>query len=815
MDLLLSSENISTDTSEQKQKLESSLQSLLQADLKDKYKDNLYALLASYQRILADNSQRESWPQVHEKLQTLFMCGKAAPIDGPMIGIPVAIRDSDFFADAAKLFGKDRSLLASIEVMATAWNATFADTGLWMGKTFEPVNKEVVRDKCDNDKEFIATYDPETTRIGRNFFREPADPNAIQSISLPVLEQAWKLKDRPLSTDAAGFSGDLLAENIDKEKNIPYSKTGGVYLAGMGKSVVPEMRGKQVYQLNYRWPKLNPVYPMTLLVDEIVQIGEGIYLGQLVYATKRYSLGAIDLPFIPGERDIELGIAYEPGKQSFFQWLLSLFTGKKKAPDYGYQNNGYFLMMDPAYAKQVYADDAFPQLRPRSGESGFKELGYEEELGGGTSDTQTQDWVNGWRDDEALKQKFTTLISESSTQSSDGDVSEMLQQGESVLQMLQRISNDISAQSKHEDHLKHFEQLHKLFRSGVAPGIDNGLFQGSGAKGYNVRLEGKEVQDWYGEDEVSQGFDYYHGANLNLHWGFSETFCPDRNDKTADTSLIPSVLSNLFDEDGLRGPNVMNMVWHNIGKYIFPWAGKSYERISARKLSMLLDESADLNDRYPKRVRELKYHLASFPHYALVKKNRKHYWSGSSDYTKHTASGSWDHGMSDEDKAFWEKQASEKWLMGYNLQDKRVVTADALMRIADMNYRVPESCLQQASEASGSPFARQGYSFLGVADQQTILPMNNGDNGIKKVFQFHYRFPMIGGPVPIGFCLDELVEIADGLFLGQLIYSTALNVPFHSSVDPSEFKYQLFGYFVLLDDDWERHRQAIKLDTID
>lgn len=93
--------------------------------------------------------------------------------------------------------------------------------------------------------------------------------------------------------------------------------------------------------------------------------------------------------------------------------------------------------------------------------------------------------------------------------------------------------------------------------------------------------------------------------------------------------------------------------------------------------------------------------------------------------------------------------------------------------------------------------------------------MNNGENGTKRVFQFHYRFPMIGGPAPIGFCLDELVEIADGLFLGQLIYSTALDVPFHSSVDPSAFKYQLFGYFLLLDDDWERHRQAIKLDTVD
>ena len=170
--------------------------------------------------------------------------------------------------------------------------------------------------------------------------------------------------------------------------------------------------------------------------------------------------------------------------------------------------------------------------------------------------------------------------------------------------------------------------------------------------------------------------------------------------------------------------------------------------------------------------------------------------------------------MSASDKEYWSRQASNNWVLGYNLQDKRIVSADPLMRISDLNYRVPEGRLQQASEESGSPFARQGYCFLGAADQPSILPINNGERGRKRVFQFNYRFPMIGGPVPIGYCLDELVEIAEGLFLGQLIYSTALNEFFHSSRNPDDFKYQLFGYFLLLDDDWERHRQAIKLDTI-
>ncbi|MCF6282083.1 MAG: hypothetical protein L3J28_07710 [Candidatus Polarisedimenticolaceae bacterium] len=821
--------------------LESSLQAILQSD----YKGNLHVMLADYQRVLADNHQREQWPRVHEKLQTLFMCGKAVPLDGPMIGIPVSIRDSDLFRDTANLFSQDRSLLASIELMATAWNATFADTGLWMGKTFEPVSKVVIQDKCDGDPELVAAYDPAITRIGRNFFREPGDPNLLQNMGLPVLEQVWRLQDRPTSISAKGFDGELQAAHLEKEQAIPYSMTGGVYLADMGRSATPEMNGKAVYQLNYRWPKLNPSFPMSCLVDELVQVGEGIYLGQLVFATKRFSLGAIDLPFIPGKRDIELGEPYEPNKHSIFDWIRNIFSGRSKdeAPDYGYQNNGYFLMMDPAYAKQVYADDAFPQLRPRPGEMGYEMLGYGEAPTAAKS--EARDWVKGWREDEALKEKFTTLITEPSPQASDGDVTEMRGDDESVLQMLQRISHDISAQTKHEDHLKHFEQLNRLFRSGVAPKVNSGLFQGGGKKGYNVRIDGREVRDWYGGEESTEGFDYYHGATLNLHWGFSETFCPDRDNLPQDASLIPTVLANALNGEvppdarflvrvwralcdqifSLFGksadqitpapaPNVMNIVWHNIGKYIFPWAGKSFERISPRKLSMLLDEGGRLSERYPQRVAELKRHLASAPHYALVKKNQQNYWACDGRFAEHLASGSWDAGMSHEDKNFWTQEAAERWVMGYNLQDQRVVVADALMQMVDMNYRVPEPVLQQVSEASGSPFLRQGYAFLGVADQTSILPMNSGAGVSKKVFQFHYRFPMIGGAIPIGFCLDELVEIADGLFLGQLIYSTALNVPFHSSVDPSEYKYQLFGYFLLLDDEWEHHRQAIKLDTL-
>ncbi len=459
-------------------------------------------------------------------------------------------------------------------------------------------------------------------------------------------------------------------------------------------------------------------------------------------------------------------------------------------------------------------------MRPRPGEAGYVELGFNQQeaaqtsVGAGGTAHGISDWVEGWKANEQLREKFTSFILEPSPNTTDTeDVRKLLHDGESVLQMLQSISEDISAQTSMDDNLRHFEKLNRLFRCGVAPKVKNGLFQRRKEGAYNVRLDGKEQRYWYGMEEPGLGFDYYHGANLNLHCGFREAFQPDTDSKFDDSHLFPGQLANCLLSGTRNDPNILDMTWHSIGKYIFPWAGKSFEKISGRKLSMLLDESKDLADRYPERVHELKSHLASAPHYLALVKNREDYWGKEGLYASHLKNGTWDKGMTDADMAFWNKEAEEHWVFGNNLQDKRVLLADPLMRVVDMNYREPDPVLQAAAEDGPSPFVRQGYAFLGVSDRESILPMNNGKEAKKKVFQFQYRYPMIGGPAPIGYCLDELVEIADGLFLGQLIYSTALDLTFHSSVDPQEYKYQLFGYFLLLDDDWQRHRLAIGLDT--
>jgi hypothetical protein len=411
-----------------------------------------------------------------------------------------------------------------------------------------------------------------------------------------------------------------------------------------------------------------------------------------------------------------------------------------------------------------------------------------------------------------LSKKFTTLCLEPSPCVNDGNVRELLREGESVLQMLQRTQEEINHQTKYDDHLKHCEKLNRLFRSGIAPCVKNGLFQGKG-RGYNTRFNGLNDREWYGQKEPLVGFDYYHGATLNLHWGFSDNFRPDTYSCAESNLLFPTSIATLFKES-YQEPALLNQVWHSIGRFIFPWAGKSFEQISGRKLSMLLDESDDLRQRYPERTTELRNHPASWPHYNLILKNEQHYWSEDGIYSPHLKSGAWDKGMNAADKEFWRKESQDRWIFGNNIQDSRILPADGLFRLLDMNYRTPEQALLNLSESGPSPFVRQGYCFLGVADQDSILSMNNGPDKKKRVFQFHYRYPMIGGAAPIGTCLDELVEIAEGLYLGQLIYSTKLLTPFHSTVKPEEYKYQIFGYFLLLDNNWEQHRQAIKLDTL-
>ena len=65
------------------------------------------------------------------------------------------------------------------------------------------------------------------------------------------------------------------------------------------------------------------------------------------------------------------------------------------------------------------------------------------------------------------------------------------------------------------------------------------------------------------------------------------------------------------------------------------------------------------------------------------------------------------------------------------------------------------------------------FFFIGRRYKPSLLPENKG----KKVFQFNYRWEALKNIPPDCFCIDEIVQIADGLYRGQLIYATDCSNP--------------------------------------
>jgi hypothetical protein len=102
------------------------------------------------------------------------------------------------------------------------------------------------------------------------------------------------------------------------------------------------------------------------------------------------------------------------------------------------------------------------------------------------------------------------------------------------------------------------------------------------------------------------------------------------------------------------------------------------------------------------------------------------------------------------------------------------------------------------------------FFFIGKL-ARSIVPENKG----KPVFQFNYRWKALRTLPPDNFCVDEIVQIAQGLYLGKLIYATELLLPWDPKTDPSVYKYKLFGYFLLMDEEWHARRLRIGFDLDD
>ncbi|MDH5639566.1 MAG: hypothetical protein OEZ04_13855, partial [Nitrospinota bacterium] len=101
-------------------------------------------------------------------------------------------------------------------------------------------------------------------------------------------------------------------------------------------------------------------------------------------------------------------------------------------------------------------------------------------------------------------------------------------------------------------------------------------------------------------------------------------------------------------------------------------------------------------------------------------------------------------------------------------------------------------------------------SFFFIA---CFAPSINPQTSAAEALQFNYRWPKFHTMPPDRLCIDELVRIADGLYLGQLLYSTEPLIPFDPARDPADYKYENFGFFMLMDDQWQRIRNFIEFDV--
>jgi hypothetical protein len=128
--------------------------------------------------------------------------------------------------------------------------------------------------------------------------------------------------------------------------------------------------------------------------------------------------------------------------------------------------------------------------------------------------------------------------------------------------------------------------------------------------------------------------------------------------------------------------------------------------------------------------------------------------------------------------------------------------AGGLMKLADL-------WIEDATEVERRLYGYDAKTFFFIGKHaRSVLPANRG----KMTFQFNYRWKALRNPVPDCFCIDELVQIADGLYLGQVFYATNLLEPWDPRTDTSVYKYQLYEYFLLMDEEWHARRLRIGYD---
>ena len=355
-------------------------------------RDSILDLFHSYKTILDHSS--DTHDPVYDKLDALFDAGQTPDtVRGHFYGITLGVRcgaDDGHLNDYANVIGM-------------IWGATLSNECPWVGKSLSPMDNEALRRLTGG------VVDPSVDHfLGINHF------NRIHTRVL-----------NPLAFQFLNTWMDLHPAPEDERDSYHWEKNGAYFVGSQAPSVVPEL-DRKVFQLNYRHKALGNKVPNCWLIDELVQITEGLYLGQLCYATRK---------------------------------LLHAYDPQRAVQDYHYANFGYFLLLDKKWHAE--ARRLFPYLDIPPNAPGM---------------------VSALSADKIRAAKFSTFTFTPSPPKACSDaalagIEDEVRGHATVLHYLKHCSEDL--QDTLSNQSPYFGQLHEIFMRGVAPRTMEGFYYGA------------------------------------------------------------------------------------------------------------------------------------------------------------------------------------------------------------------------------------------------------------------------------------------------------------------------------------------------
>ncbi len=351
---------------------------------------SLIELLASYMRSLRKSP--DNLAPAFVKMAKLFSLAPAPrEINGHCYGVALGLRTSP----------EKHALVHLDNVIGLLWGATLEEESPWVGKSFQRLDAARMQGLTGQTSDAS-----QLAFLGINHFNR-LDWHPANLVTYHALSFWLNLHDAP--------------EN--ERESYGYDRNGGNFIAQLGPSVYSE-NPREVFSLNYRWPSMHNRPPLSWLVDEVVEIADGLYLGQLLFATHR---------------------------------LLSTYDPKRTTADYGYDHMGYFALWDNrwnAEARRLFAFLEIPVNAP-----------------GLVSEVNVQSGPT-----------FSTLKCETPAPGVCNDtvfaeVKADLAKHQTVLQLCQAYSNEL--QDKLDNSSPYFLRLQELFNRGAPVQEMKGFYRGA------------------------------------------------------------------------------------------------------------------------------------------------------------------------------------------------------------------------------------------------------------------------------------------------------------------------------------------------